>query len=169
MVEFGAQELAELHDLMHHARKAHVRRKATALWNLAQGRTAREVASFLDVSRVSLLAWRKRFRSEGVAGFEIKPGRGRPQQARGEEIETVLRQSPRSFGMLQNRWTLQTLAQVVPSLKGFSPPGVRKALQRHGFHYKRGQPHLHSPDPQYELKRGDWSKRFEKPATIPGT
>jgi hypothetical protein len=37
-----------------------------------------------------------------------------------------------------------------------STAGVKKALERCGFAYKRGQPHLHSPDPEYEAKKGQW-------------
>lgn len=169
MLQLSPEDISSLHTVMHHASKAHIRRKATAVWNLAQGRSPREVAAFLDVSLVSLRAWVKRFQEEGVDGFAIKEGRGRPACADAAEIEALLRQSPRSFGLSQTRWTLQSLSQVAPSLKGFSPPGVRKALQRQGFHYKRGQPHLTSPDPQYAAKRGDWSQRFEKPEQIPQT
>lgn len=169
LLDVSPEDVSRLHQTMHHAPKAHVRRKATALWNLAQGRSPREVAAFLDVSLVSLRAWLKRFQAEGVEGFAIKAGRGRPARANGSEIETLLRQSPRSFGLAQTRWTLKALSQVAPSLKGFSAPGVRKALQRQGFHYKHGQPHLTSPDPEYEAKRGDWSQRFEKPEKILAT
>ncbi len=166
MLEISSQDIPVLHDAMHHAPRAHIRRKATALWNLAQGRTPREVAAFLDVSLVSLRAWVRRFRAEGISGFAVKEGRGRPRVADQAEIEQLLRQSPRSFGLPQTRWTLTALAQVAPSLKGFSPTGVRKALQRQGFHYKRGQPHLTSPDPEYAAKRGGSWQRFEKSGRI---
>ena len=164
MLDFTPEEIASLKRAMHHARQAHVRRKATALWNLAQGRKAPEVAAFLDVSLVSLRAWLKRYQAEGIDGFGIKRGRGRPARADPAEIEALLRQSPRVFGFNQTRWTLRSLSQAARSLKGFSLPGVRKALQRNGFHYKRGQPHLTSPDPAYAEKRAALWQRFEKPA-----
>jgi len=147
-------DLSELEALMRRASKAYIRRKATALWNLGQGRTQREVAAFLGVSRASVVSWQKRFRTEGIAGLGLRPGRGRPRRAQPEEIEAALRQSPRNFGIPQTRWTLATLAQVVPSLKGFTDSGVWRALRRNDLSYKRGQPLLHSPDPAYDLKRG---------------
>lgn len=167
MLQLRPDQLEALREAMHRAAKPHVRRKATAVWNLAQGRSRKEVAAFLDVSLTSLGAWVRRYQREGLQGFSIKPGRGRPTIAQAEEIEAVLRQAPRSFGLNQTRWTLASLARAVPSLKGFTPTGVRVALQRYGFSYKRGQPHLHSPDPHYAEKRAGYWQRFEKSPPAP--
>lgn len=166
MLQISEQERRELQGLMRRAAKPHLRLKAIALWNLGQGKTRREVAEFLGVSAVSVGAWAKRFRSEGVAGLAIRPGRGRPARARKDEIEQLLRQSPRSFGLHQTRWTLRSLAQVAPSLKGFSEMGVWKVLQRMGLRYKRGQPQVSSPDPEYEKKRGGWFRPSTRPLPI---
>jgi transposase len=166
MLQLSDEESKELQRLMRRAEKPHVRMKAAALWNLSRGKTRREVAEFLGVSSVSVSAWAKRFRVEGVAGLAIRPGRGRPARAREAEVEQVLRQSPRSFGLAQTRWTLRALAQVVPSLRGFSEMGVWKVLQRMGLRYKRGQPHLSSPDPEYEEKRGGWFRPSTRPVSI---
>ncbi len=163
MLRVGEQDVAELQTVMHHADKPYLRIKATALWNLARGKTRREVAEFLGVSMASVTAWTKRFSAQGVAGLAVQPGRGRPARADASEVENYLRQSPRSFGLEQTRWTLRALAKVVPSLKGFTEMGVWKALNRMGFRYKRGQPHLHSPDSQYQEKRGSWSRPSRKP------
>jgi transposase len=168
MLQLTERDRKELRKTMRRAAKPHLRMKAVALWNLGQGKTRREVAEFLGVSKASLSAWAKRFRAEGVGGLAIRPGRGRPAQAQASEVEQVLRQSPRSFGLAQTRWTLRALAQVVPSLRGFSEMGVWKVLQRMGYGYKRGQPHLTSPDPQYQEKRGGWFKRSTRPEPIPG-
>jgi transposase len=166
MLQLSDEENKELQRLMRQAGKPHVRMKAVALWNLGQGKTRREVAEFLGVSAVSISAWTKRFRAEGVVGLAIRPGRGRPARAQEAEVEQVLRQSPRSFGLAQTRWTLRALAQVAPSLRGFSEMGVWKVLHRMGFRYKRGQPHLSSPDPEYEKKRGGWFRLSTRPVSI---
>jgi transposase len=163
MLQLAEKDGKELRQLMRRAVKPHLRMKAVALWNLGQGKTRREVAEFLGVSQASLSAWAKRFRAEGVAGLAIRPGRGRPARAQVAEVEHVLRQSPRVFGLTQTRWTLRALAQVVPSLQGFSEMGVWKVLNRSGYRYKRGQPHLSSPDPQYEEKRGGWWRPSVRP------
>src|SRR5918999_868006 len=154
MFKVSEEGIKELERAMRSAPKPYVRRKATALWNLAQGRTYREVAAFLGASRASLVEWKQRFESEGIAGLYMRPGRGRPRRAEPAEIEAALRQSPRNFGLPQTRWTLEALIQVVPSLRGFTPSGVWRALRRSGLSYKRGQPLIHSPDPAYAKKRG---------------
>lgn len=166
MLQLSDEENRGLQTLMHQAKRPHVRMKAAGLWNLSRGKTRREVAEFLGVSTVSVSAWAKRFRAEGVAGLAIRPGRGRPARAQEAEVEQVLRQSPRSFGLAQTRWTLRALAQVVPSLRGFSEMGVWKVLHRMGLRYKRGQPHLSSPDPEYEEKRGGWFRPSTRPVSI---
>jgi transposase len=154
MLKASAEDIRKLEGAMKSAPKPHIRRKATALWNLARGRSQREVAAFLGASRASIIEWKQRFEAEGIAGLELRPGRGRPQRANPAEIEAVLRQSPRNFGISQTRWTLDSLTQVVPSLRGFTPSGVWRVLRRSGLSYKRGQPLIHSPDPAYGKKRG---------------
>lgn len=153
MLQVTPSELIELEGLMRHAPKPYVRRKATALWNLAQGRSQREVASFLSVGRNAVGRWQRRFQAEGFASLTLRPGRGRPQTAQPAELETFLRQSPRNFGLAQTRWTLSALTQVVPSLRGFTASGAWRALRRSGLGYKRGQPLIHSPDPDYAQKK----------------
>ena len=164
MLRLSDEERQELRRLMRRSERPHIRVKATALWNLSQGKTQREVGEFLGVSTVSLRAWVQRFRREGAPGLAIRPGRGRPARARVAEIKEVLQQTPRSFGLPQTRWTLSALAEVVPSLRGFSQMGVWKVLRRMGYHYKRGQPHLTSPDPEYQEKRGGWFRPSARPA-----
>jgi transposase len=116
------------------------------------------VARIFRVTRRSLYRWRRRYLAEGVTGLRVRAGRGRKPRADLEQLSDYVRQSPRTFGVHRTRWTLATLANAVPSLRGFSPFGVQKALRRAGFHYKRGQPSLHSPDPQYAQKKGLWTR-----------
>jgi transposase len=137
---------------------AYLRRKALLLRNLGQGQTVTQVAKIFHVTRPTVYSWQDRFLEQGMAGLRVRAGRGRKPKAQPAQIEQYLRQSPRRFGVPRTRWSLMTLAQVVPSLKGFSPYGVQKALARAGYRYKRGQPSLHSPDPGYEVKKGLWTK-----------
>jgi transposase len=152
-MQVSPSELAQLAEVMRRAEKPYVRRKALALWNLAYGKSQREVADFLGVGRNAVCRWQRRFEEERFASLTLRPGRGRRRRAIPTEIETYLRQSPRKFGLAQTRWTLKALAQVVPSLNGFTDSGVCRALRRSGFSYKRGQPLIHSPDPGYDQKR----------------
>jgi transposase len=126
---------------------------------VASGSTAEEAAQMVLAHRTSVSHWIRAYLAQGLEGLYITEGRGRQAQVDAEELDRYIRQSPRAFGIELNRWTLKALAQAVPSLKGLTEPGVKKALERYGYGYKRGQPHLHSPDPDYEQKKGLWTKR----------
>lgn len=158
-MNLSTEEGKDLRELARRGEPGYVRVKALALLNLGAGRSVSEVARMLLVSRQSVYSWRRRFEEEGVSGLRVAPGRGRKGRADLEELQRYVRQSPRQFGLAQTRWSLSALARVVPSLKGFSPFGVQQALRRAGYSYKRGQPHLHSPDPAYAEKKGLWRKR----------
>ena len=158
-MELSRQQRTQLERVSRCGQPAYMRRKALVLLNVAQGWSVSELAELFRVSRQSIYAWQERYREGGVEGLRVQHGRGRKARADKEEIERYLRQSPWRFGVERTRWTLKSLAEVVPSLKGFSPYGVQKALARAGYRYKRGQPHVHSPDAQYEEKKGLWTQR----------
>lgn len=157
-MDLSAQEKRELRALARRGEPGYLRVKALALLNLAAGQSVSDVARLLWVSRQSVYQWQSRYRAEGVAGLRVSRGRGRKGTADLREIEHYLRRSPRQCGLNQTRWSLTALARAVPSLQGFSAFGVQKALRRAGYRYKRGQPHLHSPDPAYAEKKGRWTK-----------
>jgi transposase len=147
----------ELERLSRHSELPHIRVKALALLNCAEGRSNTEVAGIFRVSRGTVAQWCVRYMREGADGLQVKPGRGRPRQADPEELARYVLQSPRNFGIDRTRWTLDLLARTVPSLRGFTRYGVQQALRRAGFSYKRGQPTVHSPDPEYDSKKKLWT------------
>ena len=147
------QQQQELSEIMRAHPTGHVRVKALAILNVGRDHTIMEVAKFLMASRQSIYTWVDRYLAQGVKGLEVQPGRGRKAKAAPQEIEQYVLQSPENFGLHQSRWTLKALADTVPSLHGFSVSGVKRALARAGFSYKRGQPVQHSPDPEYAEKK----------------
>lgn len=149
----------ELSRARKHDPRPYVRVKAVGLLALADGRSVTETARLVGVSRQSVTAWHARFRDGGIGALAVAPGRGRKPAADLDELCRYVRQSPRRFGVARTRWTLALLAETVPSLKGFSPYGVQKALARAGIGYKRAQPTVHSPDPAYAQKKGRWTAR----------
>jgi transposase len=157
-MELSDEQRQELTHLARQGQPAYLRAKALVVLNLGDGRSVTEVARIFRVSRESVYEWRNRYSGQGVAGLRVHAGRGRKPRADLQQVQDYVRQSPRQFAVPLTRWTLASLARVVPSLKGFSPYGVQKALARAGIGYKRGQPSLHSPDPDYEQKKGRWSK-----------
>jgi transposase len=111
------------------------------------------VAAFLGVDRHAVLAWRRAFAARGALGLEVSPGRGRRSQVDEAEVLNAIQQSPRAFGLTQERWTLAALRRVVPSLRPLrSLRSVQYVLERLGWSPKRGQYRRVSPDPEYEKK-----------------
>lgn len=158
-MELGQPQRQELEAIARRGQPGYVRIKALALLNIADGRAISQVARVFRVSRMTLYAWQRRYTECGAEGLRVRPGRGRKSSVNVSELELVLRRSPRECGLRQTRWTLKALAHVVPSLRGFSAFGVQRVLWRAGYHYKRGQPWISSPDPQYEGKKGLWTGR----------
>jgi transposase len=157
-IVFTEEQRQELRKLARNSRKAHERIKAIALLDVAQGMPRSLVARVLGVERRSVGRWVQEYLTEGATAFSIERGRGRRARVRAEEVAQHLRQAPSHFGIGRTRWTLGTLKEVVPSLRGLTESGVWRALVRLGYRYKRGQPVVHSPDPQYREKRGLWWK-----------
>jgi transposase len=151
-MEWSEQQLAELTDAARYHPKPGVRVKVVAVRAVAMGRTRKEAAELCATTRQSVGDWVERFQTGGVAALTIAPGRGRKSHVDEQQLEHYALQSPRNFGINRSRWRLADLAQAVPTLKGFSVSGVRQALKRCGISFKRGQPWMLSPDPNYEKK-----------------
>ena len=77
---------------------------------------------------------------------------GRLSRAHARQVEEYVRQSPRNFGVPRTRWTLRLPAEKLPCLAGLHPSAVWHLLRRLGISYKRAEPWLHSPDPDYFKK-----------------
>lgn len=56
------------------------------------------------------------------------------------------------MGLPRARWTLRLLAGALLWLATLSDAGVHRLLRRLDLRYRRGQEHLHSPDPDYRAK-----------------
>lgn len=151
-MEWTSPQMAELTQAIRHHPDAGVRVKAVALRALGLGYQQSEAACLVAATRQSVAEWAKRYQEGGLEALMVAAGRGRHRTAVDAEVMEYARQSPRQFGIDRSRWTLELLAQAVPSLQGFSPSGVLRVLRRCGLSYKRGQAWLTSPDPNYEKK-----------------
>jgi len=167
-VELNPEEMKELEWTARRHPDGHVRSRALAVRAVLRGHTRQEVADLLPYSAYSIGGWVRRFRARGVAAFVIAAGRGRPSRVDVAEVRACLRMSPERYGLPQTRWTLRALGQACPSLRGMSEQGILDVLHRLGFHYKRGQPWIHSPDPLYAEKKGRSRPPTRKPGKTPG-
>ena len=74
------------------------------------------------------------------------------KEAAQSQIEYLLHQSPRRYGLARTRWRLQDVGKALKWLEGCSQPGISKVLKRLGFSRKRSMNFIHSPDPDYARK-----------------
>ncbi len=156
------EQLTELDRLSRTHPQAGLRVKVIAIRAVALGASRQQVGAMLNVSPYSVGQWFRAYTETGLAALEIRKGRGRPTQVDNRQLEEFVRQSPRNFGIPRTRWTLQLLAEQVPSLKGLRPHAVWYALQRAGISYKRAEPWLHSPDADYSKKNAISRKSSRK-------
>jgi transposase len=156
------QQQAELDRWSRNHPQPGMRLKALAIRAVASGHTRQQVGAILHVSPYTVGRWYRTYEQQGWSGLAIRPGRGRRSRADAREVEEYVRQSPRNFGVARTRWTLQLLAEKVPSLAGLKPSAVWHTLRRLGISYKRAEPWLHSPDPEYSKKNSRsraWSRQ----------
>jgi len=74
------------------------------------------------------------------------------KEAAKQQVEYLLHQSPRHYGIPRARWRLQDVGKTLKWLQGCSEPGIYKILKRLGFSRKRAMNFIHSPDPEYRRK-----------------
>lgn len=74
------------------------------------------------------------------------------KEAAKKQVEIVLHQSPRQYGVARARWRLQDVGKALKWLDGCSEAGIYKVLKRLGFSRKRAMNFIHSPDPNYHQK-----------------
>lgn len=70
-----------------------------------------------------------------------------------DEIEQLLHDSPRQYGIPRSRWRLKDIRQVVSWLEGCTLAGVYQILQRLKISLKQATGYVRSPDPNWHLKR----------------
>jgi transposase len=102
------------------------------------------------------------FEARGVLCLEA--GSNRPlgveavlTAAKREQLQSILHQSPRTYGKTQSQWTLKLLAAVCHeqglSERQLSAPTLLDAIVRLGSSWQRAKHWIVSPDPLYELKK----------------
>ena len=81
----------ELEKLFKESTNHSVRKRCQTILLKAEGRHSKDVGSIVGMSNVSVNSWLKRYKSEGIAGLYIRPGRGRkPLIDRNMDEESIL-------------------------------------------------------------------------------
>lgn len=86
-----------------------------------------------------------------------------------DEVELLLRDSPRSHGIERSRWRLKDIAQVIPWLEGKTTSTVCQLLQRLKIGMKQATSFVRTPDPLYRVKRRQLVQAFSAAVYQPET
>jgi transposase len=179
-IALTAAEAATLAAARDHHPRGYARERAAAILKVADGWSARRVAAegLLRPRRPETVAgWVDAYLRRGVVALAVLPGRGRkPAYARAglsrrDAAEAVLdrvHQPPRAAGLDRARWTLAALGAAVGWLAGLTHGALSRLLARLRVRYRRGQEHVHSPDPQYEAKMAAVAAARAAAAARPG-
>ena len=88
-------------------------KRATALLELDRGKSLTDVAATLDVTRVTVAAWRDKYRSSGLACLQDAPRSGRPIVIDGAHRAKITALACSDAPDGYDRWSLRLLAEKV--------------------------------------------------------
>jgi len=96
----------------------------------AEGKANSEIAREFDVSRPTILLWRKRFEKGGAQALtEIEPGRGRPRVIDGSAVKRIVEATTQTKPKAATHWSCRTLAKT----QGVSPATVQRIWDANGL------------------------------------
>src|SRR5881397_185313 len=99
----------------------------------ADGKANRSIARELNVSRPTVLQWRRRFESQGVEGLKHDaPRPGRPRRIDARKVEAIVAATLQTKPKAATHWSVRTMAAE----QGISPATVQRIWTAHGL-----QPH----------------------------
>ena len=86
-------------------------KRATALLELDRGKTLQEVAATLDLTYVTVAAWRDKYQTAGLACLQDAPRSGRPIAIDGTQRAQITALACSDAPTGYDRWTLRLLAE----------------------------------------------------------
>ncbi len=147
-----------------HSHEAFTLRRCQILLASAEGKNPSQIAQQVRCASQTVRNVIRDFEQRGVECLKQRatiPVTVEPvlTAAKREQLQSLLHQSPRTFGKVQSVWTLHLLAEVCHeqglSDAVLSAPTMLDAIARLGSHWKRAKHWVTSPDPQYALKKNN--------------
>lgn len=130
---------------------------------VAQGMRCPEVARLLGAAPRTLEYWVRRFEQEGLGGLVEGDRAGRPRRLSAEQIEeinTVLRQTPRQVALTGTLWDGKTLSAFI-AMRYEIVVGVRQCqrlFRQLGFRQRKPRPMIAKADPERQAAHKKNSK-----------
>ncbi len=116
----------------------------------AHGEGVREMARRLEISPNTVCVWRRRYRSEGLAGLQTQQRVGRPKRITQSKEQTILSATMRK-PRVATHWSAARLSREV----GVSSSTVLRIWRKHGLQPHRTETFKFSTDPDFDSKMAD--------------
>src|SRR6478735_11627557 len=130
--------------------KAGLAQRARIVLLADDGVGTNEIVHRVGVSKPTVIAWKKRYAVEGIAGLEDRPKPGRPATV--DEVSVVLATlEPPPEGLVVTHWSSRLLADQL----GISNVWVARIWRKWGLQPWRRESFKFSTDPQLEAKVRD--------------
>ncbi len=139
-------------------------RRCQILRASVRGQKAQEIADTLGCDDQTVRNASAAFNTRGIDALTARSSRPVSKTPTFDantaaRLKELVQQSPRTFGKVTSRWTLQLLTDVCVE-QGITPQRVsdetiRTALQRLGIRWKRAKKWITSPDPAYPAQKND--------------
>jgi transposase len=145
-------------------------RRARGLALLGEGKTAKDVAEILDVTKRSVDRWQADAKKPKKKRAERSPGRPRKlSDKQTKRLEKALDKGAYAFGYAGDYWTLDRIAQVIWQLFGirYETSGVWRVMQRMGWSSQRPQRRpLHRNEEAIEQWKKEELPRIKKVSPV---
>src|SRR6266478_6830372 len=118
----------------------------------AEGLANRVLARKLSTSVPTVLLWRKRFESDGIAGIlEDRPRSGRPKRISAEREATIVDATMKTTPKDATQWSVRAMAAA----QNVSSATVQRIWKKHKLQPHRVEAFKFSSDPQFARKVRD--------------
>jgi transposase len=118
----------------------------------AEGVANKKLARQLATTLPTVLLWRKRYESEGLAGIlEDRPRSGRPKQISEKKVAAIVDATMKTKPRDATHWTVRTMAKT----QGVSRATVHRIWQKHKLQPHRVESFKFSNDPDFVPKLRD--------------
>lgn len=118
----------------------------------AEGVANKKLARQLSTTLPTVLLWRKRYESEGLAGIlEDRPRSGRPRQISEKKVAAIVDATMKTKPKDATHWTVRTMAKI----QGVSRATVHRIWRKHKLQPHRVESFKFSNDPDFVPKVRD--------------
>jgi len=157
-----------LQDEIHRSEESRYDHRLHGVLLVAQGLTCPEVSRLLGDAPRTVEYWVQRFEKRGLTGLAEGQRSGRPRRLSDrqlQEVDRVLRQTPREFGLTRTLWDGKTLSAWIAQhfQVHLAVRQCQRLFRQRGFRLRKPRPWIAHADPERQKahkKTPDSKRRF---------